>query len=264
MAYYFTPSWLARVLMPRIVLLVVVWFGIIAFLWLVKIPSIVPGVGLLLYKGGLKQVASPYSGTVVSYTKEEGDDIAQGDIVAFVRLYNGYEQKPIIAHISGHVAEIIAYPDTEIKKGQPMMILTDSRNPKADLEIVGFVSSLEGKKISSGMKVLVAPSIVNPLLSGYMVAKVYRVGKLPMSKAAVQSLVKIPEVAHYIREQLNAEPFIVIAMPSLNYNHTTGYQWTGPGPKMPLDSGIIAHFKIITQEESLSNKILPFFNRFRE
>jgi hypothetical protein len=114
------------------------------------------------------------------------------------------------------------------------------------------------------MQVLVAPSIVNPLVSGYMVAKVKRVGKLPMSKAAVQSLVKIPEVAHYIRDQLNAEPFIVIAMPKLNDNNITGYEWTGPGPKMSLDSGIIAHFTIITQEESLSNKILPFFNRLRE
>jgi hypothetical protein len=117
MTHYFTPSWLARFLMPRVILLVVVQLGVIAFLWLFQIPSIVPGVGLLLYKGGLKQIASPYSGVIISYTKEEGDEIAQDEIVAIVRLHNGYEQKPIIAHSSGYIAEIIAYPDTEIKKG---------------------------------------------------------------------------------------------------------------------------------------------------
>lgn len=260
---YVTRSWLVTMLLPRMILLVMMLVGTIVFLMLNSLPEVVHGVGVLLYKGGLKQITSPYSAVVVSYTKEEGDYVNRNDIIAFVRPHNSYEEKPILAHHFGVIAEIIAYPDSDIIKGHPMVILTDSKNPQSDLEMIGFVASLDGKKITQGMKVLVTPSIVDPLVTGYMLASVSKVGKLPMSKSSVQSLVKIPELGHYIKENLHAEPFMVMAMPLLRADHITGYAWSGPGPNIMLDSGIIAHFKVIIAEDSLLKKILPFFTRFK-
>src|SRR5580698_9805641 len=113
MTLSFTASWFMRSLLPRIMLLALAMVLVIAFFCLYKVPSIVPGVGLLLFKGGLKQIVSPYTGIIVSYTKEEGDDIAKGEIVALIRSHGQDKERPILAHISGHIAEIIAYPDTE-------------------------------------------------------------------------------------------------------------------------------------------------------
>lgn len=260
---YITRSWFLTVLLPRMILLIIMLIGTIIFLMMVNIPEVVNGVGVLLYKGGLKQITSPYSAVVVSYTKEEGDYVNVNDIIAFVRPHNSYEEKPILAHHFGVIAEIIAYPDSDIIKGHPMVILTESKNPQSDLEMMGFVASLDGRKITKGMNVLVTPSIVDPLLTGHMMARVSKVGKLPMSKSSVQSLVKIPELANYIKENLNAEPFMVVAMPLLNADHLTGYAWSGTGANIILDSGIIVHFNVIIAEDSLLKKILPFLTRFK-
>jgi hypothetical protein len=254
----------ARRFLPRLILLLLALVAIILFCASFRIPQKVPGVGLLLLKGGLKQVLSPATGTIESFVKEEGDVIKLGDIIAYIRDHADQDvKKPIIAHTEGIIAEIIAYPDTLVAKGQAIAIMTNHGDVTKDLELIGFVSSLEGKKITRGMDALIDPSIINPHVTGHLVATVKRVGKLPMSKAAIQSVIKIPEVAHYIRDQINAEPFVVVLSLKQNESHQTGYAWTGPGPNFALDSGIIADIFIITEEASLAERLFPSIFRFR-
>lgn len=231
---------------------------VITFTILYKIPEKIDGVGLILLKGGLKQILSPKNGVVEYYVKEEGDVIQKGEVVAFIKSLDEHETtQPIIAHADGIIAEIIAYPDTQVSLGQPLAIITHQGDPYSDLELIGFVSSLEGKKISPNMPALITPSIIDPNTFGYLQGEVTKVGRLPMSKAAIQSVIKIPEVAHYIREQIDAEPFVVNLSLSKDVGSKTGYAWTGPGPNFGLDSGIIADFFIITSQKSLAERLFP-------
>ena len=103
----------------------------------------------------------------------------------------------------------------------------------------------------------IAPSIIDQQAYGYVLGQVSGVGRLPMSKAAIKSVIKIPEVAHYIREQIKAEPFIVKLSLTPKLGSKTGYAWTGPGPSFALDSGIIADFSIIVAKKSLLARLLP-------
>lgn len=251
-------SRLIRRFLLRLVVLVAIVVGFMVFATHYMVPTTVPGVGIILFKGGLKQVVSPQAGWIQSYAKEEGDPISKGDVLALMRAHgNADKEVPIYAHVAGQIAEIIAYPDTVVSQGQPIAIITDAKNPLLDLEMLSFVSSLDGKKIQPGMLVRITPSIVDPLRTGHLLARVKRVGKLPMSLAAVQSVVKIPEVAHYIRDQLSAEPFVVVLSLNQDPEHITGYAWDGPGPNFMLDSGIIAQASIVTEEKSLAARIFP-------
>lgn len=246
-----------------VVLLALIFFLIFAASY--KIPETIDGVGLILFKGGLAQILSPQEGVIDYYVKSEGELIKKGDIIAYIKSHDEHDnKKPIIAHVDGMIAEIVAYPDTTVLKGQAVAIISHKGDPYTDLEVIGFVSSLEGKKVVAGMTAHIAPSIVDPQNFGMVVGHVNSVGKLPMSKAAVQSVIKIPEVAHYIREQIQAEPFVVkLSLHPDTYN-ITGYAWTGPGPSFPLDSGIIAEFAIIVSDKSLLARLLPsLFRRSR-
>lgn len=218
-------------------------------------PQKIPGVGILLMGGELKQIVSPVHGVVESWLVEEGDSINNGDEVALVRAADDDSLVKVNANSSGVVAEIISYAPAQIRKGQALAIVTSHGDVTRDLELVGFVSSLDGKLIQPGMKALISPSIIDVHRDGNLLGTVKRVGKLPMTKEAVLSVVKIPEIAKYIRSKIEAEPFVVVI--SLDYNTTnmTGYRWNGPGPTTLLDSGIFANFDVIYQETSMLSRL---------
>lgn len=244
-------------LLPFTLLSVVVLALALIFAKFTIIPQTTKGLGMLLYRGELGQVLSPAAGIVTSWLKEEGDDISKGEVLALLLNHENQPKIEVRAVEDGVIAEIIAYGNTWVEKGQPLAIIAHRGDPRADLELIGFVSSLDGKKIRPGMTAMVDPTITSPYLHGHLVAKVKRVGKLPMTKAAILSLLKIPEVAKYIRSQIEAEPFVVVLQLEKNDQGITGYQWTGPGPEFPLDSGVFAQINITHREETLFDMLWP-------
>lgn len=214
-------------------------------------------------QGELGQILSVGTGTVEKWLKEEGEGVKKGESVVLIRdIDDPGKIHRVISGIDGEVAEILAYPNTVVVKGQTLAIVTSPGDPRRDLELVGFVSSLEGKKIQSGMDALVDPTIINPYNHGHLLASVKRVGKLPMSKVAIQSLVKIPEVAKYIKSRIDAEPFVVILSLERDEEHLTGYRWSGPGPSFLLDSGIFADIRIVYARPTILSLLWPSLLNF--
>jgi hypothetical protein len=254
---------------PKIGLKLWWFFALIAFaicgfflLSLVMVyPEEVEGVGLLLLKGEIGQILSPDSGTLESWFKEEGDAVKKGEAVA--KLIDEQEEMTVVAANDGIIAEITAYANSRVLKGDTLAIVTSHGDVRKDLELIGFVSSLEGKKIAPGMKALVNPSVSDKYRAGSLKAIVKRVGKLPMSKASVQSLIKIPEVAKYIGSQIEAEPFVVYLSLMPDEKNITGYQWDGPGPRFTLDSGTYAEIFITYNEPTFFELLWPSINRWR-
>lgn len=246
--------------MPWILLLVLAAAGLVVFAALFKVPERVFGLGLALVEGELRQILSPTRGTVERFLKEEGDSIRVGDPVAIIQIDDGEDEfKTVFAQFDGVIAEIIAYPNTVVKKGQALTLVTKGDDNLHGLEILGFVSSLEGKAIKPGMKAQVFPSITKPYVHGHIVATVKRIGKLPMSLSAVQSAIKIPEVGNYIRNKLDAEPISVTLTLEKDPTHKTGYRWSGAGPDYEIDSGMITDFAVIIDEPSLLSYLWPSF-----
>ena len=101
------------------------------------------------------------------------------------------------------------------------------------------------------MKANIWPSITNAQRDGALEAVVKRVGKLPTSKAAVQSLVKIPGLAKYMRNRIEGEPFLVVLSLVADQSSVTGYRWRRCRTSYELDYGVIADFDIIYDEPSI-------------
>jgi len=221
--------------------------GLLWLSWSYQVPLMVDGIGLILFKGGIDVVFAPDSGVIDQWLIEEGDKVKAGQVLALMA-----NQREIKAHKAGVIAEIISFAANNVEAGQSLAFISADGDPKKDLHLVAFVSSLEGKKISAGMKVHIRPTISDSR-HGYLVGTVSRLGKLPISKAGITSLVKIPELAKYIRSQISAEPFLVMISLDHDSEHLTGYRWTKAGPNFLLDSGIIAHLSIIYEYVSPIN-----------
>lgn len=230
-------------------------FIVVAYFFV--IPEKVPGLGMLLFKGELNQIVSPKTGTVISWLKEEGDTIAVGDNVAVIVDHETDKTLTITAPQAGVIAEIIVFGNTSVEKGQGIAVISHDGDPRHDLELTGFVSSFDGKKIKPGMLALIDPTITKAQSQGLLKARVKRVGKLPVTKAAILSMLKIPEVADFIRSQIQSEPFVVILEPIQDQITASGYAWTGPGPDNVLDSGIFGNFYVFVHEQRLISMLMP-------
>jgi hypothetical protein len=221
------------------------------------IPEKVHGLGMLLFKGELNHIVCPRTGTIISWLKEEGDHILVGEKIATLIDHKTNEMVDVVATVAGVIAEIIVFGNSFVERGSTLAVISHAGDPRHDLELTGFVSSFEGKKIEPGMLALINPTITRAYHHGYLMAKVKRVGKLPLTKAAILSILKIPEVVDFIREQIHAEPFMVVLEPIKSTNALTGYQWTGPGPKTLIDSGVFADFTIVVDEQRLLTMLMP-------
>lgn len=248
---------------PALIILTGLLIAFFVFASLYIVPRVVPGLGILLVQGELGEVLSPSEALLDSWLVEEGDALKINQPLAKIRTPEHLELVDILAPQEGLMAEIIAYPGTQVKKGESLALITSLGDVRHHLELVGFVSSLEGKKITPGMKARVWPSITSASHEGALLAKVKQVGKLPMAKAAVQSIIKIPGLAKYIRNKIEAEPFLVVLALEKDEHHKSGYAWSKSGPSFELDSGVIADFDIIYDEESLLARSLPALSRWR-
>lgn len=244
-----------------------VWAALLFFVFLIIISVVfaalytvqetVKGLGIFLVKGEIGQVISPTDATVVRWLVEESDEVNTQEKVVILRPFDESRGEIYVsATRNGHIAEIIAYPGTPVSIGESLALITAPGDKRKELEIVGFVSSLAGKKIKPGMKTLVWPSITG-IKEGALLATVKRVGKLPTSKAALKSLIKIPSLAKYIRNRIEDEPFLVVLSLVPDENQISGYRWNGPGPTFELDYGIIADFSIIYAQPSLLELLWP-------
>jgi hypothetical protein len=246
-------------LWSMLLLFIVIGGSSLCFVFLYTWPEQASGIGILLLKGEIGQVLSPKDGTIERWLMEEGHEIHTGEPLLILRSYkNPFEQSSVMAPASGYLAEIIAYPGSTVNAGDSLALITASGDRRKDLELIGFVSSLDGKKLAPGMRAYVWPSVTDRHKDGALLAEVKRVGMLPTSKAALKSLVKIPELAKYLRNSLQGEPFLVVLTLLPDEKNVSGYAWNGPGPSFLLDYGIIADFSITYAEPSLINALLPW------
>lgn len=223
----------------------------------VTIKKEVPGIGMILLHGALYDEKSPFDGVLSEWLVEEGDDVKKGQPLARISVQNNpKETKTLFSNHDAEIAEILAFSGTPINQHQTIVILTPLGDVKKDLRVVGFVSSLEGKKIQPGFQAKILPTIFSPHQTGFLLGRVEKVGKLPVSKDALNAIIKIPELAKYIRSEVEAEPFLVTITIDKDEAHPSGYHWVGKGG-FGLDSGLISRIYISYQELSLLELIWP-------
>ncbi len=172
-------------------------------------------------------------------------------------LLDKYEYKTqIISPATGRVIEIKVTQGNQIENSTPILSIEPTGKHIEALEAVIYVSALDGKKISPGMKVNISPSTVRKEEYGTLLGKVTSVSKYPATFQAIMNVLNNEElVKHLLRK---GAVFQVRANLTPNTSTTSGYKWTSPdGPPIVLQSGTLGESDVTIRKKRPISLILP-------
>lgn len=206
-------------------------------------PTQVAGTGFLLGPTGLDQVATPSDGTVVSVEVDAGEAIKAGQVVAVVRLPGG-RMITIASQIDGEVLLALVSPGDVVEHGRSLVeVLPAGTGREAQV----FVSALQGSSVRPGMQVRVNPVNAPAAQYGSIVGTVVSVSKVPLSSAAVSSLVGSNDELAQLIHSRTAPLQVQVALEG--GDTATGFRWTsGRGPADPVLPATVLNANVILKQ----------------
>ncbi|MBL4701097.1 MAG: NHLP bacteriocin system secretion protein [Phycisphaeraceae bacterium] len=169
----------------------------------------------------------------------------------------------VISPYEGRVLEIKANEGEILSEGSPIFNMERSGNAIKELEVVIFVSAMDGKKVKPGMDVLIAPSTVKREEFGYMVGKITSVSEYPATHQGMMRILQNEELVRQLSSgtttiQISAD---LIPMP-INIS-PSGYKWTsGGGPPIKVQSGTISDASITVRSQRPITLVIPILKQF--
>lgn len=162
----------------------------------------------------------------------------------------------VVSPYTGRVLEIKLAENSIVQAGSSILNMELAGDAIKDLEVVAFVSSLEGKKVRPGMDLYLAPSTIRREDFGYLVAKVTAVAEFPSTQ---QGMMRILQNAQLVQQlSANAAPIQVSADLIPDPAATSGYRWTSPGgPPVQLQSGTIGEASITVRKQRPISLVIP-------
>lgn len=262
-------------------MVVMVWWSLVG-----RLPVKVQGQGILLAQPGVVEVTTTYSGQISQLLVREGDWLRKGQKVAHLHqaqlldqlqnaqrelwLHPGVQSESVQkihrrirqlqdelklrSHVStpyaGRVVEIVSRTGQSMEPGVPVLRLElQSESPHA-LEVVLYLSPLEGNKVEAGMMVEVIPSTIKQEEHGFLLGKVKRVSRHPASLLGMMHTLKHPELARFLAQQ-QGTPIRVLVTLVPDAVTPTGYRWSsGTGPTNPLYSGTLCAGTVVLEYRS--------------
>ncbi|MEI2776416.1 MAG: biotin/lipoyl-binding protein [Tetrasphaera sp.] len=246
---------LLRVTGPRI------WIGLLALLTVVVgilvwsivgvIPQIVPGDGMLL-RADVQKIMAPTDGSIKTVAVTEDQQVKAGDVVATLLSADG-AVVDLKASQDGLVTGINIPPGFPVKQGDAIMTIEDTSVP---LLGVVYVPLSTGKQITPGMKVQLAPSVVDTDNYGYLTGVVNAISEFPITQddllggamAAVAASRQLGEGGPVLRLIVNLD----------TADTPSGYNWSSSkGPNYELRNGTATQARIIIGESRPIEYFLP-------
>ena len=120
-----------------------------------SIPSTVRGEGILIRGEAVQLIDAPQAGRVSKLLVSAGDSIQANQVVAKMTTSEG--DMEIHSPRAGRVLELRASEGAFVQTGT---ILVSFELAQEDLQVVLYLSAVDGKKVQPGMEVQVAPSTV--------------------------------------------------------------------------------------------------------
>lgn len=165
------------------------------------------------------KIITPYSGTVVDMSYNNGDLFALGSTFMIIENED-YNNSNLIAHI--------------------------------------YVNSNEGKKILPGMPVQLAPSTVPPEESGFLKGTVSSISKYTQTESGMNRVLRNPKLVEELSKDglpmLVEVKLITDSSTFSKFKWTTRY-----GPKRELLSGTLTRANILSEQRRPISFIIPFF-----
>ena len=238
---------LVQVTSPRRWLVLSMAFGVLAaavlYCFYGGAPTQVSGTGFRLGPSGLDQVATPDDGTVVEVPIGAGQLIRAGQVIAVIRQPGG-RTLTVRSQIDGEALITLVSPGDVVERGRPLVEVLPKDTPRR-AQI--FVSALQGSSVRPGLQVHVNPVNAPAAQYGSIVGTVLAVSRVPLSTAALTSLVGAnDELAALVR----SHPAPLQVDVRLEADDTpTGFRWTsGRGPADPVRPATVLNADVILKQ----------------
>lgn len=167
----------------------------------------------------------------------------------------------VISPYTGRVLEIKLDENSIVQVGSSILNMELMGDAIKDLEVVVFVSSLDGKKVKSGMDIYISPSTIKREEYGYMIGKVTSVSEFPTSG---QGMMRILQNEQLVRQlSAGAAPIQINADLTPDGNTSSGYKWTSPGgPPIVIQSGTLGTASITVRSQRPISLVIPMLKEF--
>lgn len=167
----------------------------------------------------------------------------------------------VISPYTGRVLEIKLDENSIVQVGSSILNMELTGDAIKDLEVVVFVSSLDGKKVKSGMDIYISPSTIKREEYGYMIGKVTSVSEFPTSG---QGMMRILQNEQLVRQlSAGAAPIQINADLTPDTNTSSGYKWTSPGgPPIVIQSGTLGTASITVRSQRPISLVIPMLKEF--
>jgi HlyD family secretion protein len=167
----------------------------------------------------------------------------------------------VISPYSGRVLEIKLDENSIVQAGSSILNMELSGDSIKDLEVVVFVSSLDGKKVKPGMDIFISPSTIKREDYGYMVGKVTAVAEFPSTSQGMMRILQNQQLVQQL--SAGAAPIQINADLTPEAGATSGYKWTSPGgPPVRIQSGTLGTANISVRSQRPISLVIPMLREF--
>ena len=167
----------------------------------------------------------------------------------------------IVSPYSGRVLEIKLDENSIVQAGSSILNMELTGDSIKDLEVVVFVSALDGKKVRPGMDIFISPSTIKREDYGFMVGKVTAVSEFPSTAQGMMRILQNQQLVQQL--SAGAAPIQITADLTPDPSTTSGYRWTSPGgPPVLVQSGTLGTANVSVRSQRPISLVIPMLREF--
>lgn len=160
----------------------------------------------------------------------------------------------IRAPVSGRIIEIKAQNGATLGPGESVMSIETGGE---GLDVLSYISALDGKSVEEGMSVLVTPATVRREEFGSMIGTVEYVSEFPASLNGMVAVLRNQELAGTFSASGPPYPARIALTPDATTR--SGFAWTSPqATRLEITPGTLATVEIRASTQSPAALVLPW------
>lgn len=165
----------------------------------------------------------------------------------------------VVSPFTGRVVDIQTGIGDLIEPGDQLMTLERSGNDVQDLELVLYVSPMDGKKVKRNMLVQVAPSTVQREEYGYMLGMVTDVSTYPSSNKSMMQVLNNEQLVEMFSDGQAPVAIRANLIPAPKTEKSpSGYKWSSSnGPPLELSTGTLCSASITIEKKRPIFIVMP-------